>query len=766
MRSMSRFPLVSGVLAALLVAGACTSGSDEPAASDPTDLGRDQIQLTSGLGTLDSCDALLDRLKADALDRVGPYGFNGGGAPFGTVDFALEEAEASMDDSADAGDRSTAQAELAAGSGEGEFSETNNQEASVDEADLVKTDGQRLVVASGNRLEIIDVTGSTPRLVNTVQLPDEVWGGELFLSGNRAVLMTSGYTPEPFLRGAADLAWFPGSSTGRVMEIDLEAGTIERTLEFEGSYLSAREIDGTIRIVVSASEQRFNFVFPSSQGAEDTAEAANRGLIESSTIEMWLPTYRVIDGGPGGEVVTDGPIVECGDVHLPAEFAGFGSLVVLTADIDDGLTVTDSLSVFTDGRTVYASPDRLAVATPRWPEYDEEGNIKEGTDDYRTAIHHFDISDPANTSYTASGTVRGHLLNQYSLSESNGFLRVATTDGTPWDSRNSESYVTVLAEEGGQLVQVGQVGGLGVGEQIFAVRFLGDLAYVVTFEQIDPLYTVDLTDPANPVVRGELKIPGVSDYLHPWGDGYLVAVGRDGDDQGLTGGVVATLFDVRDANNPTQVTKLPLSPTGDGSFDWFDSFSPVQSDARAFTPWQDVAIIPVAWYGGIERANAYEENNGQAVVLVRVDTEAGTLTPIGRVGHPVAGECESETGLTELGGDGQIVVDVGDLQTVSTASASSSPAGAAEEPASDATDTNSGTEDAEASLVEPAEEEPADDIAEEILPGPDGFCYRYQPEIRRSVVIGDNLYTISEAGVAVNNFDSLDAVTWIPFELR
>jgi hypothetical protein len=184
-----------------------------------------------------------------------------------------------------------------------------------------------------------------------------------------------------------------------------------------------------------------------------------------------------------------------------------------------------------------------------------------------------------------------------------------------------------------------------------------------------------------------------------------------------------------------------------------------------------VAIIPVAWYGGIERADAYEENNGQAVVLVRVDTEAGTLTPIGRVGHPVSGECESETGLTQLGGDGQIVVDVGDLQTVSTASASSSPGGAVEESASDATGTSSGTEDAEASLVEPAEdepaeEEPADGIDEEILPGPDGFCYRYQPEIRRSVVIGDNLYTISEAGVAVNNFDSLDAVTWIPFELR
>ena len=120
-------------------------------------------------------------------------------------------------------------------------------------------------------------------------LPEEFYGGEIFLQGDTALLMTSGWTEQPFLSRAADASWFPGSPTGRIMEIDLAAGTIERTLEFEGSYLSAREIDGSIRIVMSAAENRFNFVFPSNPGAEDAAEQANRDLIAESTIDMWIP---------------------------------------------------------------------------------------------------------------------------------------------------------------------------------------------------------------------------------------------------------------------------------------------------------------------------------------------------------------------------------------------------------------------------------------------------------------------------------------------
>ncbi len=749
---MSVQRIATGLLALALGATACTSGSDDPSTTPATNLSGDEIVLTSALVTVDSCDALLDHLRTEGAERVGAYGFGQGGPfiAFGDemdmeADDAMEESAASFDSTDDGAATAAAPAADGATRAEGgtdEFSGTNNQEADVDEADLVKTDGRRLVVVSGTQLQIIDVTGEVPRLVDTVQLPDEFWGGELFLSGDTALLMTSGWTAEPFARTAVDTSWFPGAPTGRIVEIDLAAGEIGTTMDFEGSYLSAREVDGSIRIVLTAAENRFNFVFPSNPGAEDTAAEANRRLIAESTIDMWIPTYRVT-GADG--TVTEGPIVECDQVHLPGDFAGFGSLVVLTVDIEDGLQLQDSLSVFTDGQTVYASTDRLAVATPRWPEFDADGEIRED-DDYRTAIHTFDISDPTTTSYNASGTVRGHLLNQFSMSEHEGYLRVATTDGTPWDSRNSESFVTVLSEVGGELAQVGQVGGLGEGEQIFAVRFLGDIGYVVTFEQIDPLYSIDLSDPENPVTRGELKIPGFSSYLHPWGD-YLIGIGTDGDDEGRTFGAVASLFDVSDIDDPQLVDKVSLAPAAPEDFDWFDSSSPVSWDAKAFNAWEDTIIVPVSWWGYAEGPNQFQEANGNAATLIRVDTESGRFEPIGRIGHPETRECEGGPIPIEPLED-PIVVESIDGATTNDGTGG---------------DSGSASDDAEAEFTR-AEEAPAAD-AEAISP-PEEFCWSYQPEIRRSVVIGDDLYTISDAGVAVNTFDGLESVTWIPFERR
>jgi hypothetical protein len=753
--TMSPTRIAVGLAALVLGATACTSPGDDPSATPTTDLRSDQIQLTSALVTVDSCDALLDRLRTEGAERVGPYGF--GGPIFGfddvAVDVAEEEAGADGDSAGPATTRAPSSEALASdeateGGGQ-DFTGTNNQEVGVDEADLVKTDGRRLVVASGERLQVIDVEGETPRLVDTIRLPEGFYGSEMFLSGDTVLLMSSGWTNVPFLREATDTSWFPGAPTGRIIEVDLAAGEIGTTLEFEGAYLSAREVAGTIRIVLSAGAERFNFVYPSNPGAEDTALKANQDLIATSTIDMWLPTYKITDANG---VTTEGPIVECDRVHLPTEFAGFGSVVVLTADIDDGLRLGRSLSVFTDAQTVYASTDRLAVATPRWPELDEDGSPKED-DDYTTAIHTFDIADPGTTSYAASGRVRGHLLNQYSMSEHEGHLRVATTDGSPWDSRGSESFVTVLSEAGDELVQVGQVGGLGKGEQIFAVRFLGDRAYVVTFRQVDPLYTIDLSDPENPVTRGELKIPGFSQYLHPAGD-HLIGIGTDGDEEGNTSGAVASLFDVSDPDDPRLVAKVPLAPGRPDGLDWYDSQSAVAWDARAFNIWDDTIIVPVSWWGYDEDDAAYQEFNGAAATLVRVDTAEGTLTPVGRVGHPSITQCEGRP--VPLESDGVVVETDGFGQGDRIAP---EVAPADDEPADEPSD------DAEAGLVRPVEEEPVDEETADLIRVPDEeFCWTYQPEIRRTVVIGDDLFTISDAGVAVNRFDGLDTVAWIPFE--
>ena len=781
-RFTSKFARSIAVIMALaLAATSCSTGSsDDNGETLPTlDLDSSEIVLTSALETVNSCDDLLSRLRAEASERVGPYGFGDGG-PIIAFDGEIMEEEA-MDEAAtdasagESASLSTPQAsrDSADEGGDDGFSGTNNQESSVDEADLVKTDGRRLVTVSGGEVNVLDVTDDDdPRLVSTIKLPEEFWGGELFLDGDSALLMTSGWTETPFMPvdGArtTDMAWYPGMPTGRLMELDLDDGEIVRSLEFEGSYLAAREVEGTIRIALQASANRFAFVFPANTGAEDSAEEFNRKLVEESTIDQWIPTYRIVEGADG-DVVEQGPIVDCDRVYLPGEFAGFGSLVILTSDLDDGFELTDSVSVFTDGQTVYSSTDRMVVATPRWPEFNPRTGDPEEDSDYRTALHTFDITDLDRTDYVASGSVKGTLLSRYSLSEYDGHLRVATTDGTPWNSAGSESFVTVLDERDRELVPVGQVGGLGEGERIFAVRFLGDLAYVVTFEQIDPLYVVDLSDPTNPTVEGELKIPGFSTYLHPLDDGLLLAVGVDGDEEGATGGSVASLFDVSDPTDPRLLDKLPLAAfVHDETNDVFGhTYSPVDGDPRAFNYWDDTAIIPVSWWLSRETEGQWLEVNGTEAVMVRVDDDR--LVEVDRVGHPMRRECEGDN-------RGVSYVEPSDLDAILAGEATGETVEGgldpdrattsipSDEEGDDGSETDSSSGDAEASFVDDPEDEPAIEAPASILPEPDRYCWTHSPEIVRTVVVGDTLYTVAHNGVGVHDFDSGSRLNWIPFE--
>lgn len=684
----------AGLLAFALGAAACTgSETADPNTSDQvTDIDGDDVTLTSGLQTVGDCDALLARLIEEGLERVGPYGFGQGGPVIMQDAMAVEE-------SSGGAERQTATADAgAAAPAEGaDFTGTNVQEAGVDEPDLVKTDGSRMVVTAGGKLQILDVSGTTPTLVKTVELPPDQWATDLFLVGDRVYLTTSGWTEVAFSDADIMPRW-GGTPTTRIIEVDLASGTIGRTLEFEGSQLSAREIDGTIRFVLSSATGQFPFLFPSSPEAEESAKAANQDLLRKSTIDQWLPSYRLVDGE---SLIEQGRLVDCERFHLPGEFSGFGTVAVLTVDADSGLDPVDSLAVLTDGQTVYASTSRLTVATQRWPEYDNDGSLIED-EGFSAGLHSFDISDPGTTAYTGSGSVRGHLLSQYSLSEYEGFLRVATTDGSPWGSSStSESFVTVFEERDGALNQVGQVGGLGKTEQIFAVRFLGPQAFVVTFRQTDPLYSVDLADPANPKVVGELKIPGYSAYLHPVGDGTLIGIGQDADEQGSTLGAQISVFDVKDPANPQRLSQLALGA---------NSYSAVEGDPRAFNWLVEgrLALVPISWWGWNE--DTQTEANGSAAVVVRVNQD-GSLTELGRVSHPTTDQCE--TGILEEG-------------------------------------------------REPAEGDSVEGSTGIAAPSPD-YCWSFQPEIRRTVVIGETLYSISDSGVKANTLEGLTETAWIPF---
>ncbi len=705
-----RARVLPGAMALTLLAGACVS-NDAATDAAPTDLSSNNVVLTSArLKTADSCDALLEHLIAEGVERVGPYGFGNNGW-WGPV--VMEETMAD-----DAGAPAT-EGESAGGS-DGDFSGTNNQEIGVEEADRVKTDGERLIIMRHNAVEVFDVTGDRPELERTISLGDDAWGSEMFLVGDKVLLLSQSWAPGPFLADDLGISRPDGSPTSKIIEVDLNTGNIEATIEIEGNYLSAREVDGSIRIVTSSGLGSFAFLYPSNSGAEEAAIAANRRLIEESTIEQWIPTFRqTLDG----RAVAEGQVFDCEDMYLPNEFAGFGALSVLTVDIDDGLRINDSLGVLSDGQTVYASTDRLTVASNRYPEWNwETGDIIESDDTYTTSLHSFDITDVGRTEYVASGSVKGSLLSQYSLSEYDGMLRVATTEGSAWGrSESSQSMITVLAERDGSLVQVGLVDGLGKGEQIFAVRFMGDIGYVVTFRQTDPLYTVDLSDPNSPRVMGELKIPGFSTYLHPVGDGLLLGVGQDATDEGITTGAQVSLFDVRDLTNPVRSDQITFGN---------NSYSAVEWDPKAFLFWADsnLAVIPVSAWNYVEESG--EERNSSTAVLVRIDDD-GTLTELGRIGHPVSNDCE-RFGVQPLD----------------------------DAPPAEEVPREEGSTDAEAEFVE------SDAIEPEAAPIVEDYCWTHQPEIQRSVVIGDSLYTVSDLGLQVNDLASLETIDWVPFTQR
>lgn len=740
----SRF--LPGALALSLLAGACVSDAD-PSSSPGTDLSSRDIVLTSArLELADSCDALLDHLIEEGVERVGPYGFGNGGY-WGPVTMEMEAmSDDAMEESA--GD-AAAPTTTSADSDEGRFSGTNNQEVNVEEADRVKTDGERLIIMRGNTIEVFDVTGDEPERTRSIALDDDTWGAEMFLVGDSVLLLSNAWSNEAFSSDEARSSYRPnGISTSKITEVDLATGDIGATVEIEGSYLSAREVDGSIRIVTSSGLGNFDFLFPSNEGAEDAAQRANRQIIEESTIEQWIPTYRQSDNG---DVVAEGQAFDCTDMYIPSEFSGFGALTILTVDIDDGLSVNDSLGVLSDGQTVYASTDRLTVASNRYPEWDwATGEQIESEDDFTTSMHTFDISEIGSTEYVASGSVIGSLLSQYSLSEHNGYLRVATTDGEAWNRNDqSQSMVTVLEEQGNELVQVGFVDGLGKGEQIFAVRFMGDVGYVVTFRQVDPLYTVDLSDPTDPTVLGELKIPGFSTYLHPVGDGQLLGIGQDASDEGVTTGAQASLFDVSDLTNPLRVDQADFGQNSYSSVDW---------DPKAFLFWgeRNLAVIPVSSWD----YNEGEERNSATAVLVRVNSD-NTLTELGRIGHPINSECESDYFEEEIIFESDL-----DEELVEEGVVDAPDAVDADDTADRVTE-----EDAEASFAEEnVVEEPIapESIVAEPAPADsppfDDYCWSYQPEIQRSVIIGDAIFTISEFGIQQNDLDDLGTSSWIPFD--
>jgi hypothetical protein len=591
-------------------AGGARPGGGEP--GDPVTLPAG-LELAGALTSFPGCDAFLDHVQEHALEQVTPYGLGGG--PFGFAERA--DLFSAVDDVA-AGEESAADGAAAPTSGAvpDDVSGTNVQEQGVDEPDRVKTDGEVLYAVTGDRIRVVDIAGDQPEQLAEVRLHEGGWGSELLLAGDRLLVTSAhgGIVPFAGERIAAD-SWLPGggaTTTLTVVDVsDPTAPEVSERLVLDGSRLSARMVDGVARVVIRTEPgTNLPWEHPDAGGlrAEREALAANEAVIRASTAEDWLP-YYVHETADGDR--SEGTLVPCERVAEPEAFAGLGLLSVLTVDLDTGALLPDrgGVAVLAGGRHRLRLPRaalrrhaalagaplagwwgrlvdrrterrrrRRAAASPTRTTSDEP--------DVTTELHAFAIDDPRTTEYLGSGSVDGTLLSQWALSEHDGVLRVAATIGDPWSASSSSSSVTTLGLEDGELVELGRVDGLGPTETIHAVRFLGEVGYVVTFRQVDPLYTVDLSDPTAPEVVGELKIPGYSAYLHPVGEGRLLGVGQDADEEtGMTEGVQVSLFDVSDPADPRRTDTVTV-PRGSSSVEW---------DHRAFLHWPatGLTVVPV-----------------------------------------------------------------------------------------------------------------------------------------------------------------------------
>lgn len=596
-----------------------------------------------GLVPWGDCDALLEYYRAELEQAATPYGA-GAGDLYAIGGGNLESGPAPAAAMAQSGAAATSSEQSgsarldAVGSGP---TGTNVQERGVDEPDIAKTADGLLFVSAQGRLQVLRA-GPRPELLGSLPLGENAYGAELLVDGDRVLALVNGFRmptgPEPVpppgepdpglppdaVSNSAEVASsghgftsMPAPGVGVVSAVLIDVGDpasprVLETLELDGRYLSARLVDGTVRVVTASSPAvpAFMPTEPFGSEQESAALAQNQRAGRAATLEQVLPNAVLRDAA--GTEVARSPAVACDAVHHAASSPqGTSTLVVTTLRPEQGLAARDSTAVTTDGELVYASADRLYVATSRWGTSAPAARMPASSEEPTTELHAFDTTADDRTSYLGTGSVRGYVYGRWALSAHEGHLRVATTLSPMWgDPAQSSSSLTVLAERDGALIETGRVDGLGLTERIYAVRYFGDLATVVTFRQTDPLYVLDLADVTAPKVLGELKIPGFSTYLHPVGDDKLLGIGQDADDSGRVTGFQVSLFDLSDRTAPVQLDRLSL---GQG-------FSPASDDARAFSydPSRGLGAMPF-----------FDDTGSMAALGVRVDGD--TLVEAGRL---------------------------------------------------------------------------------------------------------------------------------------
>jgi uncharacterized secreted protein with C-terminal beta-propeller domain len=487
---------------------------------------------------------------------------------------------------------------------------TNNQVAGVDEADFVKTTGDYTYLLSGGNLVILQTwPADQSQEISRTEIDGTPIA--LFINGDIAWVVSE-LTQQSYAQFEESLAAGIAPRINQTTKVTLLQITdpaqpvLIRETVFESSYVDARMIGQQVYLIVTA-QLDLNPVLDDPENVE---------------INELLPTLADNTAPSTNSEPNASVICGCDAIYRPGVANGTGTTTVLGFDLANPLADISSQTILGNSGLVYASQENLYIASV------EDQNwlwlpVMEGEEDPTpsTTIHKFTLQ--SNPQYVASGSVDGHLLNQFAMDEYQDTLRLVTTEQAWWSSADPENRLYVMEQSGDQLIQRARLDGLGKpGESVFAVRFDEDKGYLVTFEQIDPLITLDLSDARNPVVAGELEVPGFSTYLHPIEGDMILAVGTDTD----SWGVKLSLFDISDFAQPVLLYDH-LAGTG--------SYTEAEYNHHAFTWFEQEKMLAIPITKWSQTSNTFDYDDiFNGLELFRVTAQEG-IQPYAAIDHDI-----------------------------------------------------------------------------------------------------------------------------------
>ncbi|MBD3362892.1 copper amine oxidase [Candidatus Dojkabacteria bacterium] len=452
--------------------------------------------------------------------------------------------------------------------GAGDYSTTNIQELGVDEADIVKNDGSHIFMIKDQTVRIIKAyppeylsQSSIIRINNDSFRPKE-----MYLDGNILTIIGSSYPvyDEPLSLTETDM-YYPSYQTNstEVYVYNVSNRSYPRQVRsviIEGDYTNSRKIGDYVYLVTN----KWNY-YPEPVALENTDLPK---LSDSTHPE-------------------ENYIARCGDIYYFPNFQEASYMTVSSINTRNVHESIDRETVLGSSHEIYASKQNMYLTRTTWNEILVRDSWY---DSQYTEIYKFGL-DGNDVNFKTRGTAEGRILNQFAMSEHAGFFRVATQKGNSWGLSNSQSNIYVYDEN---LNLVGSVEGIAPGENMHSARFMGNRGYLVTFLNIDPFFVVDLSDPYNPKILGELKIPGYSDYLHPYDENHIIGFGKDAipnnDTYGPDAwyqGVKISMFDVSNINSPREIFSEIIGDRG--------SETPVIYDHKAllFDKEKNIMAFPI-----------------------------------------------------------------------------------------------------------------------------------------------------------------------------